>query len=90
MADVDVRKLITERPLTHGDFTDTSAVIQATKRLWHGNPGWEKLSDVQRECFDMIAHKIGRALCGDPNHADHYADIAGYATLVADRVAKDK
>ena len=31
----------------------------------------------------MIAHKIGRILAGDPNHIDHWLDIAGYATLVA-------
>jgi hypothetical protein len=36
--------------------------------------------------LEMIAHKIGRVLAGDPNHADHWDDIAGYARLVARRV----
>lgn len=34
----------------------------------------------------MIAVKIARILVGDCNHPDHWHDIAGYATLVADRL----
>lgn len=30
----------------------------------------------------MIVHKIGRILNGDPNYADSWHDIAGYATLI--------
>jgi hypothetical protein len=36
----------------------------------------------------MIAHKIGRILNGDPNYADSWIDIAGYAQLVADRLTR--
>jgi hypothetical protein len=32
--------------------------------------------------LEMIAHKIARILSGDPNHRDHWEDIAGYAELV--------
>jgi hypothetical protein len=38
---------------------------------------------MQRESLDMIAHKIARILNGNPNVHDHWHDIAGYATLVA-------
>jgi len=34
----------------------------------------------------MIFSKIARILNGDPNHLDSWTDIAGYATLVADRL----
>jgi hypothetical protein len=34
----------------------------------------------------MIATKASRVLQGDPNHADSWADIAGYAQLVAERL----
>lgn len=40
----------------------------------------------QIECLEMIAHKIGRILNGDPNYGDSWRDISGYATLVADRL----
>jgi hypothetical protein len=44
------------------------------------------LADDQQEALDMICHKIGRIVNGDPNHADSWHDIAGYAQLVADRI----
>ena len=34
----------------------------------------------------MIAHKIGRIINGDPDYDDSWADIAGYAKLVSDRL----
>jgi hypothetical protein len=37
----------------------------------------------QREAIDMIMVKLSRILCGDPNHKDHWDDIAGYAMLVS-------
>ena len=45
-----------------------------------------KMQHDQVECLEMIAHKIGRILNGDPNYGDSWRDIAGYATLVADRL----
>lgn len=42
----------------------------------------------QVEALEMIAHKLGRILNGDPNYEDSWRDIAGYATLVADRLLK--
>ena len=37
----------------------------------------------------MIFHKIGRIVNGDPNYADSWHDIAGYAKLVEDRLNKE-
>ena len=34
----------------------------------------------------MIFHKIGRIINGDPDYADSWHDIAGYAQLVANRL----
>jgi hypothetical protein len=49
---------------------------------WRKAEGWKRLSVGQREALEMIAHKIARILSGDPNHKDHWEDIAGYAELV--------
>ena len=38
----------------------------------------------------MICHKIGRIVNGDPDYADSWIDIAGYAKLVADRLETGK
>jgi len=48
----------------------------------HAAPNWAQLPAVHREMFEMEATKMARALCGDFNNADHYADMQGYARLV--------
>lgn len=47
---------------------------------------YSHLAPDQQEALDMICHKIGRILNGDPDYADSWHDIAGYAQLVADRL----
>jgi hypothetical protein len=44
----------------------------------------------QKECLDMVAHKIARILCGNHNELDHYIDIIGYCTLVLNRLKVDQ
>lgn len=49
-------------------------------------PKYPDLAPDQKEALEMLAHKIGRILNGDPDYADSWDDIAGYATLVANRL----
>ena len=44
----------------------------------------------QLEAVNMIVNKLARIYNGDPHYADSWRDIAGYATLVADRLDKDR
>jgi hypothetical protein len=81
-------ELLTEREKTHGDFGVFAECTQQIKNAFANRAGWGNLNDCQREALDMIAHKIGRILVGDPNFRDHWDDIAGYAKLVADRCPK--
>lgn len=73
--------LLAERGKTNGNYADLAAVAQALKSVIVGAPGYERLNVVQRESLDLIATKIARILAGDPNFADHWDDIAGYARL---------
>lgn len=57
------------------------------KRILQSSPNWEIMADDQREALEMVAHKIGRILNGDPNYPDSWHDIAGYAQLVDARLA---
>lgn len=41
------------------------------------------------EAMHMIVNKIARIYNGDPHYSDSWRDIAGYATLVADRLDND-
>jgi hypothetical protein len=42
---------------------------------------WISLSDGQAEALEMIAGKIARILSGNPDFADHWDDVIGYAQL---------
>ena len=84
MSDVDA--ILAERQKTHGDFKDHANITQRLKAAMRGADGWAKLSDMQKESLEMVQHKVGRALSGDPDAKDHWDDIAGYATLVAKRL----
>ena len=78
-----INTLIGTRATTHGDFTDHARITQDLKSIMTSSKNWQKLRSTQRESLEMIAHKIGRILAGDPTHKDHWDDIAGYAELVA-------
>lgn len=80
---------LTERGRRYGVFSSHAQITQALKTaMRQGN--WQRLSDDQKECLEMIAHKIGRILNGDPDYDDNFLDIAGYAKLVADRLTAKK
>lgn len=80
-----IETLLAERATTHGDYGEHAAITQGLKTLMRTPPGWERLTDCEREALEMIAHKIGRILAGNPHFRDHWDDVAGYATLVAER-----
>ena len=61
-------------------------ITQRIKAVMTDTPNWIALNDDMVEALEMIAHKIGRILNGDPAYADSWVDIAGYAQLVADRL----
>lgn len=85
---MDTEELLQERGKTHGDFTEHAQITQGLKRLMKDHGHWDTLTYVHQEALEMIAHKIGRILAGNPNIADHWDDIAGYAKLVSDRCTK--
>lgn len=77
----DTKALLSERGKTHGDFFDNARISQAIKRVFHAAPRWSDLHDCHKEALEMIASKSSRILSGQADHADHFADIAGYAKL---------
>jgi len=77
-----IEDVLNEREKTHGDFKYHALYTQLLKVTCREATGWSRLSDAQKESIEMILHKIGRVLAGDPNIRDHWTDIAGYATLI--------
>ena len=82
----DIDATLQERGSRYGKFTGHAAVTQAIKSVMFNTRPDLELAPDQREALEMIAHKIGRIINGDPNYADSWVDIAGYAKLVADRL----
>lgn len=82
----EVNATLDERGSRYGKFTGHAAITQSLKHAMHCTVKWSTLDADQKEALEMIAHKIGRILNGDPNYADSWHDIAGYATLVDKRL----
>lgn len=79
-------QLITERGNRYGKFKDGAEIMQELKDVMREVNGWRNLTPSQREALDMIQHKIGRILNGDPTYDDSWKDIAGYATLIVNEL----
>lgn len=84
-----IRDILEERGNRYGVFQDHAHIAQCLQDCIRATSGWSRLADDQRQALTVIADKIARALNGDPTYADNWVDIAGYATLVADRLKKD-
>jgi len=78
--------MLADRGKRYGKFTEHANITQDLKCRMRSTPQWLNMSDDQKECLEMIAHKIGRILNGDPHYYDSWKDIAGYARLVSDRL----
>lgn len=78
--------LITERGSRYGKFKDGADIMQSLKDTMRDVDGWNNLTASQKEALDMIQHKIGRILNGDPTYDDSWKDIASYATLIVNEL----
>ena len=83
-------EILEERGKRYGEFFEHSHITQSLKATMHATDGWNGLSCSQAEALDMIAHKIGRILNGDPNYADSWVDICGYSQLVVNEIGETK
>ena len=83
-----VDEVLDQRAVDYGAFKDGAALMQGMKRLLadHAQKHSKTFADDQWEALEMIVHKIGRIVNGNPDKVDHWTDIAGYAKLVADRL----
>ena len=83
-----VNETLQERGKKYGEFPLHAVIAQELKRtVTQYGAG---LSDWHKEALDMIMHKVARILNGDPDYADSWHDIAGYAVLVEQKILKGK
>lgn len=92
----DIHQVLEERGSRYGSFETHALITQTLKKVLRegyesthpGKSYYDLAPDILEE-LDMIAHKLGRVVNGDPEYIDSHTDISGYATLVADRLEHD-
>jgi hypothetical protein len=82
-----IESTLAERKSRYGTLKGHARITQAIKRAMVDSPNWPVLSDDKKEALEMVAHKIGRILNGDPEYHDSWHDIIGYTKLIADDLA---
>lgn len=81
-----IEQTLALRGKRYGAYAEHARITQAIKAAMADSPNWQSLAPDQRETLEMIAHKAGRILNGDPDLHDSWHDIVGYTKLVADRL----
>jgi len=82
---MNIENILEEREKTHGSFRTHAFCTQQLKFVLKDvqKMADTELSYQQQEALDMICHKLGRIVAGNPDTQDHWDDIAGYSTLVS-------
>lgn len=78
----EINKVLAERESTHGSFSENSEISQGIKELLRMGRSYHKMNPMMKETVDMIAHKLSRAVSGDPYYRDVWTDLTGYPALV--------
>lgn len=84
----DILKTLDERHSRYGTYMEVAKTSQLLKEILAEamvkNP--IEISHDMNESLDMICNKLSRIVNGDPNYDDSWHDIAGYATLISERL----
>lgn len=83
---LNVNDVLGERGSRYGKFSEHALITQNIKRAMRHSKNWHGLPDDMKEALEMVAHKVGRILNGDPDYPDNVVDIIGYMQLVLDRM----
>ena len=83
----NIEQTLEDRGAQYGIFAEHARITQAIKAAMADSPNWLSLPADMREALEMVAHKTGRILNGNPDYHDSWHDIIGYTKLVADRIA---
>ena len=87
---MEVDQILENREVTHGDFEIKAMWIQEIMEHLIGLNAYQNMEADKKESIHMILVKLSRILYGDPDHKDHWDDIAGYAELIANRLKDNK
>lgn len=80
----NISETLEQRGKQYGNFKTHAEITQGLKAIMRKTKNWELLGEDKREALEMIAHKIGRILNGNPEFKDSWHDILGYTKLIDD------
>jgi hypothetical protein len=83
----DISATLAERGGRYGSFAAQAAIEQDLMARLAEAPRWSALAPDQKSAVQMICVKLARITNGDPDYADNWHDIIGYARLIDDRLA---
>lgn len=83
-----INEILQERGRNYGNYKAQAEIAEKIRgALFAALVDQVKILEPdQADALHMIAVKLSRIVNGDPDYADNWRDIAGYATLVADRL----
>ena len=87
---VSVASTLAQRGVRYGKFLDHAVIAQGLKDVMWATTAWEWMLPDQQQALEVIMDKVARILNGDPNYDDNWVDIAGYATLVFNRLREEQ
>jgi hypothetical protein len=73
----------------YGRIEDNAQITWDIMEVVMRSPSWAKTDAVFRHWVYMTAHKVARALSGDPDYLDNPIDVEGYSHLLVQHI-KDK
>jgi hypothetical protein len=82
----DIQTTLEDRGKSYGEYADGTRIAMSLFSIVQDGPSFGDMNDGQQYAMFMICAKMARLLNGDCNHRDSWADLAGYATLVHDRI----
>lgn len=85
----DIRDTLLERGLRYGLFENHAKYAEGLIQVFERSPQWGEMKPDAKQALRTIADKIARILNGLPDYDDNWRDIAGYATLVLDRIERE-
>lgn len=85
----DLNETLKERGNRYGDFSEHAVIAQDIQDAMRCREGWDRLDPVKKQALTVISDKIARILSGDPEYADNWHDIQGYAKLVEERLINE-
>jgi len=83
---MEINEILEQREARYGDFRDVAQISQNIMDNLRSGASFYELDYDQLEALSMISNKLARVVNGDVTYEDSWRDIAGYATLVADRL----